>query len=196
MPYCPNPDCSHLQRTQSPAEFRNGIERCSDCNTPLTPQPPQLRTEHSRQSSEALVSKRSVEWTLLTKVNNAHEANLIQSRLEAEDILVSIADEHMNHLVPAHSSILGWIKLRVPVEDLDRAQTILAQDLSADMEQISEEELTRAALAAAGPEEAPSSSPSHTGLQHQANPLKPQGPSWLLWVTLALGLLFVLWQSA
>ena len=87
----------------------------------------------------------------MTKVNNAHEANLIQSRLEAEDILVSIADEHMNHLVPAHSSILGWIKLRVPVEDLDRAQTILAQDLSADMEQISEEELTRAALAAAGP---------------------------------------------
>jgi hypothetical protein len=137
---------------------------------------------------------RAVDWTLLTKVNNAHEANLIQSRLEAEDILVSIADEHMNRLVPAYSSILGWIKLRVPVEDLDRAQTILAQDHSTDMEQISEEELTRAALASAGPEETPLSSPSHPVLQHQANPLKPER-NWLLWLTLALGLLFALWQS-
>ena len=139
---------------------------------------------------------RSVDWTLLTKVNNAHEANLIQSRLEAEDILVSIADEHMNRLVPAYSSILGWIKLLVPVEDLDRAQTILAQDHSADMEQISEEELTQAALASAGPEEELLSSPSHAGLQHQPNPLKAEGPSWLLWLALALGLLFALWQSA
>lgn len=115
-----------------------------------------------------------VDWTLLTKVNNAHEANLIQSLLEAEDILVSIADEHMNRLVPAYSPILGWIKLLVPVEDLERAQSILAQDHSAEVEQISEEELTRAALASTGPEEALISSPSHVAFRHKTKPSRPR----------------------
>jgi hypothetical protein len=132
----------------------------------------------------------------LTTVNNAHEANLIQSLLEVENIPASIVDEHMNRLVPAYAPVLGWIKLLVPVEDLERAQSILAQDHSAAVEQLSEEELTRAALASTGPEETRISSPSHAAFQHKAKPFKAEGPSWLVWVALVLGLLFALWQSA
>lgn len=188
MRHCPNPYCPHLLRKQSPAKFRNGEHRCSDCYKPLNGQAVRFRAEEIGQSPGTTASLRSVDWALLTKVNNAAEANVIQSLLEAENILVSIADAHMNDLVPAYSSILGWIKLFVPEEELDRAQNLLAHSHSANTEQISEEELTRAALASAGPEETPISSPAYTETEREAEPLKPEGSSWFIWFALALGL--------
>jgi preprotein translocase subunit SecY len=33
MPFCPNPDCPHRKTTGKPAEFLEGITRCSDCGS-------------------------------------------------------------------------------------------------------------------------------------------------------------------
>ncbi len=35
MKHCPSPECPHRQRVGAPAEFYDGIERCSDCGTLL-----------------------------------------------------------------------------------------------------------------------------------------------------------------
>ena len=193
MPYCPNPDCPHLRRTGSPAEFREGIPRCSDCHTRLTQEPPQLLQEDNEQIPDALAFGIQTNWTLLTQVNNAHEANLMQALLESENILVSIGDEHMNRLVPAYSPVLGWVKIFVPVEDLARAQTILSEDHSTDVEQMSEAELTQAALASPGPEDVSGSSNFQQMGAQPSTPIKTEGVSWLVWLVLAVGLLWVLY---
>jgi hypothetical protein len=33
--YCPNPDCSHTQRTGEPAEYREGFTQCQECGSTL-----------------------------------------------------------------------------------------------------------------------------------------------------------------
>ena len=192
MLYCPNPDCLHLRRTGSPAEFREGIQHCSDCHTQLTQELPQLSGEENELTPDAVGFGMSVNWTLLTQVNNAHEANLIQALLESENILVSIGDEHMNRLVPAYSSLFGWIKIFVPAEDLARAQTLLAADHSTDVEQLSEAELTQAALASPGPEDFSDALDSRQPGGPPSTPIKVEGVSWLIWLVLALCLLWVL----
>jgi preprotein translocase subunit SecY len=36
MPFCPNPECPHRQKTGKSPEFREGITHCSDCGSHLT----------------------------------------------------------------------------------------------------------------------------------------------------------------
>jgi hypothetical protein len=46
--YCPNPDCPNLRRTGEPAEYREGVTRCSDCGALLDearPEPLELAFE-------------------------------------------------------------------------------------------------------------------------------------------------------
>lgn len=194
MLYCPNPDCPHLRCTGSPAEFREGIQRCSDCHTGLTQEPPQLPREESEHILDAATFGMSVNWTLLTQVNNAYEANLIQALLESENVLVSLGDEHMNRLVPAYSPMLGWIKIFVPSEDLPRAQAILAENHSPHVEQLSEAELTQAALASASPEDSQQLPNTFATVGQEAKPLQYEGLPLFVWVILILALLFAMWQ--
>ena len=191
MPFCPNPDCPHLSQTGSPAEFREDIQYCSDCHTRLTQEPPELPGGESEQILDAAAFGMPVNWTLLTQVNNAHEANLMQALLESENILVSLGDEHMNRLVPIYAPILGWVKIFVPAEDLARAQAILAEDPT-DMEQVSEAELTQAALASPGSQDF-SEAPDSRQLEVPASkPIKTEGVSWFVWLAVAAGLLWTL----
>lgn len=194
MLYCPNPDCPHLRRTGSPAEFREGIQCCSDCNTRLMPEPPQVPGRENEHISDPAAFSIPIDWTLLTQVNNAYEANLMQALLESENILVSIGDEHMNRLVPAYAPVLGWVKIFVPVEDLTRAQAILAEYHSTNVEQISEAELTQAALASASPEDSQQLPNTFATVGQKAKPLQYEGFPLLVWVILTLALLFAMWQ--
>jgi len=36
MAFCPNPDCPHKKSIGRPAEFQDGITRCSDCGSILS----------------------------------------------------------------------------------------------------------------------------------------------------------------
>lgn len=44
MPFCPNPDCDHRQRLGEPAEFLDGVTKCSDCGSTLSGTAPHFET--------------------------------------------------------------------------------------------------------------------------------------------------------
>ncbi|TXC85176.1 putative signal transducing protein [Luteibaculum oceani] len=66
-----------------------------------------------------------MEFATLKTFDKSHEAYLLKTKLESEGLTVIIEDEHMVTLDPLMSNLLGGIKLKVPRDQLIRAQTII-----------------------------------------------------------------------
>jgi len=64
-----------------------------------------------------------------------YEAQIAKARLLAEEIPAFIADEHTINMQWLYSNALGGVKLQVPTQFAEKANEILAQDLSAEMEE-------------------------------------------------------------
>jgi ribosomal protein L37AE/L43A len=59
---------------------------------------------------------------------NPWEAELARARLEGEGIAAVIADKHLIGMDWMLSSAIGGVKLKVPVEDVERAKELLAAE--------------------------------------------------------------------
>lgn len=60
--------------------------------------------------------------------NNPVEANIIKGKLESEGITVLLFDEHTITMLPIYSHALGDIKLRVHINDKEKAEQILKKE--------------------------------------------------------------------
>ena len=85
-------------------------------------------------------------WVTIATFNMPYQAHLAKTRLEAEEIPVTIRDEHLISINQLYSPALGGVKLQVPGESLNKAREIL--DSVPDVELQDEE-----ALSAKMPEE-------------------------------------------
>jgi hypothetical protein len=75
MKHCPNPECSHLEETGRAGEYREDIERCSDCGTDLAPgEPPEIDRPGQ------------LRWEGIVEVPDPHAAHLVKSALAMEGI--------------------------------------------------------------------------------------------------------------
>ncbi|RRJ83003.1 DUF2007 domain-containing protein [Aestuariirhabdus litorea] len=63
-----------------------------------------------------------------------YEAQIARARLQAQGIEAYVADEHTINMQWLYSDALGGVKVQVVVEDLEQARSILAEDLSCELE--------------------------------------------------------------
>ena len=63
----------------------------------------------------------------ITTFHFPHEAHLVRTRLESEEIEAFVADEHTARIMPFFGPAIGWIKLQVRESDEERAKEILAR---------------------------------------------------------------------
>ena len=71
------------------------------------------------------------ELATVSTYRNAGEAYLARGFLEQEGIVTFIFDENMGSIYP--SGTVGWVKLKVRAEDLERARALL-NDLEKEAE--------------------------------------------------------------
>ena len=75
MKHCPNSECSHLDETGRAGEYRDDIQRCSDCGSDLAAgAPPEI--ERPGQ----------LRWEAVVEVPDQHAAHLVKSALAMEGI--------------------------------------------------------------------------------------------------------------
>jgi hypothetical protein len=108
MPYCPV--CR--------AEFRDGFQRCSDCDAALVPalEPEGPADPPSDQASEDLVT--------IDSFDNPAMAAILASRLDAEGIEASISDAETISMDPLWTPAIGGVKVQVRISDSERAREI------------------------------------------------------------------------
>jgi len=88
-------------------------------------------------------------WITIATFNLPYQAHLAKSRLEAEDIPVTIRDEHLISINQLYSPALGGVKIQVLAVNLKEAREIL--DSVPDIELQDEEALSAAPVEEPGP---------------------------------------------
>ncbi len=122
--FCPNPDCPNRQETGHAAEFREGIVRCSDCDTPLVPQDPDT-ARHQAENS------RHIELVELDEISEPAYAALACSLLDEAGIRYEIEGAGvqdffaLGRLGTGFSPVTGPPKLRVDAARLEEARRLL-----------------------------------------------------------------------
>lgn len=66
------------------------------------------------------------------------EANIVKGRLEAAGIHCFLADENTLTLNPLYSQALGGVKLHIMEDDLEKADSLLSQDVQLEVEDVPE----------------------------------------------------------
>lgn len=66
-------------------------------------------------------------FVLLATYENYVDAHIVQGRLEEEGIRCWLKDEHTLTINPLWNNAMGYIKLMVPEEQLERARDILSE---------------------------------------------------------------------
>jgi hypothetical protein len=100
---------------QCKSEFTEGFTRCGSCNVDLIDQlPPQPKMETFRPV------------TVFT-TSNLHEAHLVKSLLEGNNITAIIIDGKLASLNLFLTNAIGGIKLAVSESDLNEANEILKE---------------------------------------------------------------------
>ena len=69
--------------------------------------------------------------TTIASFSFPHEAQIAKTSLDAAGIPAFIADEHTINMQWLYSNALGGVKLQVPLQVAEKAMELLAQDLSA-----------------------------------------------------------------
>jgi hypothetical protein len=122
--FCPNPDCPHREETGRAAEFRAGIERCSDCGTALVDEDP--------FAAEAARSARHIEMVELTELTEPALAATLAAMLDEAGIGYEIEGGGVQdffgvgRLGTGFSPITGAPQLRVDATRLAEAHDLLA----------------------------------------------------------------------
>jgi len=68
--------------------------------------------------------------------DNQADAHIAKGRLEAEGLSPTLGDNHLVQTDWLYSAALGGIKLQVPEAEAERARSLLAQDLSRELEEL------------------------------------------------------------
>ena len=137
MKYCPN--CG--------VEYREGFERCDECDVALVDQPPQ---QAEREESSAREDPHS--WSVapreeVLKTGRRIDAELVRGRLEADGIDARIWAGGVGvwRLESALTEVTGIpndfnaYRVTVPASDVERAREILSEEPALD--QVSERDL-------------------------------------------------------
>lgn len=121
--FCPNPDCPHRQETGHAAEFRDGVERCSDCDTALVA---------ADAGAVAEAEAESIEMAVLTTLSEPASATLVRALLDEAGIRYESAGEGvqdyfaLGRFGTGFSPITGPPVLLVEASRLDEARELLA----------------------------------------------------------------------
>lgn len=105
--YCP----------QCGAEFRDGIERCADCDVPLVTEPP-----HLHDAPEYVTVLETSDLSVIPVLKTALEGAQIPYQTSGEDMMEIFPSEALGALL--HSSA-GEVKIRVPADRADEARELL-----------------------------------------------------------------------
>lgn len=105
MPYCPS--CG--------VEYREGFERCSDCDVELVAALP--------DEGPAVVD---AEWVGVAVFTTDEAAGLAVGFLHGEGLQAELLDKMM-HVQPYGMGLLGEVVLMVPQADASRARELLAE---------------------------------------------------------------------
>jgi len=127
--FCPNPECPHRQETGHAAEFRDDVERCSDCGTPLVAADPAAVAEAEAES---------IEMAVLTTLTEPAEAAIVRALLDEAGIRYETEGEGvqdyfaLGRFGTGFSPITGPPVLLVEAARLDEARELLASLESGD----------------------------------------------------------------
>ena len=66
-------------------------------------------------------------WTMLLSFDSSTDAHLARSKLESEEILAFLKDEHVNQVFSSYPVTYGGIKLYVRDDDVERAAEIMVE---------------------------------------------------------------------
>lgn len=72
------------------------------------------------------------DWVTIASFNYAHQAALLKSRLESENILCNLKDEFTATAYTFYSNAIGGVKVQVPSNEVQRVIPIL-KDLGYDI---------------------------------------------------------------
>ena len=119
MKYCPNIDCPFRKEFNKASQFRDEVEICPDCGSPLiSGEAPQPQSEpHEKQ-----------ELVVIANYMYPHQAHLARITLEAKNIRAFIRDEYTVGIQSLYGHAFGGIKLEVAKTDAHRALEILDED--------------------------------------------------------------------
>jgi len=121
------------------AEYRDAIDRCSDCNERLISQGEFER----RQAQDEQFQRDTKTLVKIFTLNNKFEADLITRELEKEGITFMIRNFRDTAYNGIYIPQKGWGEVRVPEKDKQRAMELIAgleDDLEAGKMSISDNE--------------------------------------------------------
>ncbi|MEE8448960.1 MAG: DUF2007 domain-containing protein [Thermodesulfobacteriota bacterium] len=121
MPFCPNPNCLHLEEVGEPAEYVDGIWLCGECGAELVAERPFVEPEREPRGEE----RDLVEVFIL---RNPLEAEVVRDALQDNDITCQIRENLGGVVGGALSS--GWGEVLVAENDAERAQRVIEQAIS------------------------------------------------------------------
>ncbi len=105
--YCP----------QCGAEFKEGIDRCADCDVPLVSEPPNLH-----DAPEYVTILETSDLSVIPVLKTALEGARIPYHTTGEDMMEIFPSEALGALL--HSSA-GEVKIRVPADRAEEARELL-----------------------------------------------------------------------
>ncbi len=106
MPFC----------TTCRAEYREGVEICPECGTPLVEELP--------PEPEAVWDP--TEWVTIEELGDEVEARILEGFLLEHDLPVRVLSRH-DHEFPATVGELSTVEVQVPADDLERAIAVLEE---------------------------------------------------------------------
>jgi hypothetical protein len=107
LSFCPN--CG--------SEYEPGIERCSDCDSPLVESPPDERADIDPDATLVEVYEAAGD----------NEAFIIKGLLESEGIWCSLESDVPHSVFPLDVDGLGAVRIMVSEDDAEHATQLIAQ---------------------------------------------------------------------
>ena len=108
MKYCPNSDCPHRFETGRPAEFRDGVERCTDCGTELEAGPAPNPVPRRDDPGATPVT--------IARFTNDFSAHVARAHLESAGLTAAVLFDHF-----PYRTAIDWVHLSVRADQAAEA---------------------------------------------------------------------------
>jgi len=115
LKHCPNSGCLYREETGKPAEFRDEIERCTDCDTPLVSGPAPDRASRRADSDEEAAAP-----VTIATFPNDFSAHLTRAHLASVGVDAAVLFDHF-----PYRSAASWVQLSVRGDEAGKAVEFL-----------------------------------------------------------------------
>jgi len=125
LKYCDNAKCPYFIRVNKYAEYRDEVNKCSDCGSVLKKgERPDLQNKEQKEI-DPIVN--------ISSYRDLQDAYLAKGKLESEGIKVFLKNEYTIGVQWLYSGALGGVKLDVPKSQAQQALDILREDKSEEI---------------------------------------------------------------